>query len=119
MFFSINNHRIIPGENMADLMEATTVNFEEEVILSAGKVLVDFWAPWCGSCKMQTPILEKLAADSDVNAKICKINADENGDIAKKYSIVSMPTLILFENGKEIERFVSVQPESILKKKLG
>ena len=103
---------------MANLMEATTANFDKEVIKAAGKVLVDFWAPWCGPCKMQTPILEKLAAGGQINAKILKLNTDENTEIAQKYGIVSIPTLILFENGKEIERYVGVQPENVLKSKL-
>ncbi len=103
---------------MANLLEATTGNFDKEVIQAAGKALVDFWAPWCGPCKMQTPILEKLAASGDVKAKILKLNTDENPEIAQKYGIVSIPTLILFENGKEIERYVGVQPENVLKSKL-
>ena len=103
---------------MANLMEATTENFDKEVTQEAGKVLVDFWAPWCGPCRMQTPILEKLSAAGEIKAKIVKLNTDENGPIAQKFGIVSIPTLILFENGKEIERFVGVQPENVLKSKL-
>ena len=103
---------------MANLMEATTANFDQEVIQADGKVLVDFWAPWCGSCKMQTPILERLVTDGEIKAKILKLNADENTEVAQKYNIVSMPTLIFFENGKEIERHIGVLPENILKKKL-
>ena len=67
---------------------------------------------------MQTPILERLAAAGDISAKIFKVNTDENPDIAQKYGIVSIPTLILFENGQEVERYVGVQPENILKTKL-
>lgn len=103
---------------MANLMEATTANFEKEVIQAEGKVLVDFWAPWCGSCKMQTPILEKLVTAGEIKAKILKLNADENTEVAQKYNIASMPTLIFFENGKEIERHIGVLPETVLKKKL-
>lgn len=103
---------------MANLPETTTDNFDKEVIQTTGKVLVDFWAPWCGPCRMQTPILEKLAAGGEIRAKIYKLNTDENGPIAQKFGIVSIPTLILFENGKEVERFVGVQPENILKSKL-
>ena len=103
---------------MSNLQEATTQNFDKEVIQAAGKVLVDFWAPWCGPCRMQTPILEKLTAAGEIKAKILKLNTDENTEIAQKYGIVSIPTLILFENGKEIERFVGVQPENVLKTKL-
>jgi thioredoxin 1 len=104
---------------MGTLLEATTSNFETEVLGSKGKALVDFWAPWCGPCRMQTPILEKLTASAEIQAKIFKLNTDENPEIAQKYGIVSIPTLILFEDGKEIERFVGVQPENVLKSKLG
>jgi len=103
---------------MGTLLEATTSNFETEVLGSKGKALVDFWAPWCGPCRMQTPILEKLTASAGIEAKIFKLNTDENPEIAQKYGIVSIPTLILFENGQEIERFVGVQPENVLKSKL-
>lgn len=103
---------------MANLMEATTANFDTEVIQAGGKVLVDFWAPWCNSCRMQKPILEKLVAAGEIQAKILQLNIDQNTAIAEKYNIVSMPTLILFDNGKESERYTGVQPESILKKKL-
>ena len=103
---------------MGSLAETGTSTFEADVLKTAGKVLVDFWAPWCGPCRMQTPILERLAASGDINAKIFKVNTDENPDIAQKYGIVSIPTLILFENGQEVERYVGVQPENILKTKL-
>lgn len=103
---------------MSSLGVLTDQNFETEVAQSTGKVLVDFWAPWCGPCRMQTPILERLAA-SGVNAKILKLNTDENPGVAQKFGIVSIPTLILFENGKEKERYVGVQPEAVLKSKLG
>jgi thioredoxin 1 len=103
---------------MSNLMEATTDNFDKEVTQAAGKVLVDFWAPWCGPCKMQTPILEKIAASSDIKVKILKLNTDENPAVAQKFGIVSIPTLILFVDGKETERFVGVQPENVLKSKL-
>lgn len=103
---------------MGSLAETGTKTFEADVLKNTGKVLVDFWAPWCGPCRMQTPILERLAASGDINAKIFKVNTDENPDIAQKYGIVSIPTLILFENGQEVERYVGVQPENILKTKL-
>ena len=103
---------------MSTLMEATSQNFDKEVLEVSGKVLVDFWAPWCGPCRMQTPILERLVATGEINAKIFKLNTDDNPAIAQKFGIVSIPTLILFENGKEIGRFVGVQPENVLKTKL-
>ena len=104
---------------MTHLSEATTANFDTDILQSKGKVLVDFWAPWCGPCKMQTPILERIAAAGDINTRIFKLNTDENPALAQKYGIVSIPTLILFEDGKEVERFIGVQPENVLKSKLG
>ena len=103
---------------MSTLAETGTAKFESDVLKATGKVLVDFWAPWCGPCRMQTPILEKLAASGSINAKIFKVNTDENPEIAQKYGIVSIPTLILFNDGQEVERYVGVQPENVLKGKL-
>lgn len=103
---------------MSTLGETGTTKFENDVLKATGKVLVDFWAPWCGPCRMQTPILEKLAASGSISAKILKVNTDENPEIAQKYGIVSIPTLILFNDGQEVERYVGVQPENVLKGKL-
>ncbi len=103
---------------MGSLNEVNESNFASVVVEAKGTVLVDFWAPWCGPCRMQTPVLEKLSQDAGIKAVIVKVNTDENPSIAQKYNIVSIPTLILFKNGQEVERMVGVQPESILKVKL-
>ncbi len=103
---------------MANLIEVNESTFDAEVTSCEGKVLVDFWAPWCGPCRMQTPILEKLSQSGEVSAKIVKLNTDEAPSVAQKLGISSIPTLILFENGKEIDRMVGVQPEDVLKSKL-
>ena len=103
---------------MSSLLDVTTENFDKEVLQSTGKVLVDFWAPWCGPCRKQTPILENIAESGETSTKIVKVNTDENIPIAQKYGIMSIPTLILFENGKEIARFEGVQPENVLKSKI-
>jgi len=102
---------------MGSIAEINSGNFKAEVLDAGGTVLVDFWAPWCGPCRMQTPILEKLI-QSGTAAKITKVNTDENPDIAQKYGISSIPTLIIFKNGQEAERLVGVQPENVLKAKL-
>lgn len=103
---------------MSKLLEVNTANFDGEVLGSDGLVLVDFWAPWCGPCRMQTPILEQIVEADDLSVKIAKINTDEDPSIAQKYGISSIPTLVLFDSGKEIERFVGVQPEAVLREKL-
>ena len=100
------------------LLEIKESNFEEEVLKYGGSVLVDFWAPWCGPCRMQTPILERISGSGEISAKIAKVNTDESPSIAQKYDISSIPTLILFKEGKEVERMIGVQPEDVLKKKL-
>lgn len=103
---------------MGALIEVTGANFDSEVIRDNGLVLVDFWAPWCGPCRMQTPILEKLAKSGELNIKIAKFNTDNDPSLAQQYNISSIPTMILFRAGKEIERLVGVQPEAVLKEKL-
>lgn len=78
------------------MIKLTADNFDEEV--KEGKTLIDFWAPWCGPCRMQSPILEQLEA-SGAAVKICKVNVDEQPDLAKRFGILSIPTLILMQNG--------------------
>jgi thioredoxin 1 len=103
---------------MAGILEVTDKNFGKEVLEAPGKVLVDFWAPWCGPCRMQTPILEKLVSSGTVSAKITKLNTDENPEIAQKYGIQAIPTLIIFQDGNALERLQGVQPEGVLIAKL-
>lgn len=78
------------------MIQLTADNFDEEV--KEGKTLIDFWAPWCGPCRMQSPILEQLEA-SGAAVKICKVNVDEQPDLAKRFGVLSIPTLILMQNG--------------------
>ena len=78
------------------MIQLTADNFDEEV--KEGKTLIDFWAPWCGPCRLQSPILEQLEA-SGAAVKICKVNVDEQPDLAKRFGILSIPTLILMQNG--------------------
>jgi thioredoxin 1 len=103
---------------MSKLVEINKENYDTIVAKASGLVLIDFWAPWCGPCKMQTPILEKLAQSGETNAKIVKINTDENPDLAQKFGISSIPTMVLLKGGTELERLVGVQPESVLKQKI-
>lgn len=97
----------------------TDENFEQEVIKSKVPVLVDFWAPWCGPCKMQTPILEDLAKDYEgKKIKIAKLNVDQAQKSASKFQIMSIPTLMIFKRGKPIEQMAGVQDKKTLTEKL-
>jgi thioredoxin 1 len=83
-------------------------NFESEVINSQKPILVDFWAEWCGPCKMIAPELEKLAAEKNEQLRIGKLNVDDNRETAMKYSISSIPTLLLFKNGELVKKLIGV-----------
>ena len=97
----------------------TDQNFEEEVIKSNSlPALVDFWAPWCGPCKMLGPIIEELAEDFKGKIKIGKINVDENLETAGKYEVLGIPSLKFFKNGKIVGEMTGVQPKEILAEKI-
>lgn len=96
-------------------IEINDSNFKSEVIDSQMPVLVDFWAPWCGPCRMVAPILEELAKEYDGKVKVVKLNIDENPNTATEFGVRSIPTLILFKDGKEFEKTVGVQPKESLK----
>jgi thioredoxin 1 len=100
------------GKNVIDL---NTGNFEEQVLKSKIPVLVDFWAPWCGPCKMIAPILEDVAGELGDTARICKINVDEQGELSSKFKILSIPTLILFKNGEVFDKLVGARSKDELK----
>ena len=84
-------------------MNITSKNFEEEVLKSNLPVLVDFWASWCGPCKMMSPVVEEIANDMQGKAKVCKVNVDEEQDLATKYKAYSIPYIVLIENGEVIK----------------
>lgn len=87
-------------------------NFEEEVINSDKPVLIDFWAGWCGPCKMMSPVIEQIAEESSDTVKVCKINVDEEQTLALKYNVMSIPTFVVIKDGKETGRTVGVQDKS-------
>lgn len=96
------------------IIEVNKDNFEEEVLKSDKKVLVDFWADWCGPCKMLSPVIDKLAEELD-DVKVCKVNVDTEPTISIEYNIMSIPTLIVFENCVEVNRSVGlVSKEEVL-----
>ncbi len=99
------------------VLHVTAENFEEEVLKSDKTVLLDFWADWCGPCKMLMPIIEDVAAEM-ADAKICKINVDEEPDLASKYKIMSIPTLMVVKNGEVVKTEVGVQSKSKIKEML-
>ena len=97
-------------------IKLSSENFEKEVLKSEKPVLVDFYADWCGPCNAMAPVIEELASELDGKAKVGKINVDENSDIAVEYNVMSIPTLIIFKNGKEEKRLVGLRDkEEILK----
>jgi thioredoxin 1 len=92
-----------------DLIHLTSENFDEKI--SAGKTLVDFWADWCGPCKMVAPVIEELAAEYAGKVTVAKLDVDNEGPIAMRYNVRGIPTVILYKDGVEAQRFVGVQPK--------
>ena len=92
-------------------------NFEEEVLKKEGKVLVDFYADWCGPCKMMSPVIDKIAEENST-VKVGKVNVDENPEIASKYGIMSIPTIMIFENGNLMKKFIGLTSKSEIESEL-
>ena len=95
-------------------LKLSSENFKEEVLNSEKPVLVDFYADWCGPCNAMSPVIEELAKELEGKAKVGKINVDENSDIAVEYNVMSIPTLIVFKNGKEEKRLVGLRDKEEL-----
>ncbi|MFD2117073.1 thioredoxin [Paenibacillus yanchengensis] len=94
----------------------TKDNFNQTI--ENGVSLVDFWAPWCGPCKMQLPIVEELATEMDGKAVVAKINVDEQPELASQFGVMSIPTLIMFKDGKPVDKMVGLQSKDALKTKI-
>lgn len=92
------------------VQKITHADFQQEVLESKTTVLVDFWASWCGPCRMLTPILEELAAENP-QVKVCKVNIDEEPELASAYQVMSIPTLIVFKDGKAVNQSLGVRPK--------
>lgn len=103
------------GENIVTL---TKENFEGEVLQDKGVVLVDFWAAWCGPCRAMEPVLEELASEYKGKLKVAKLNVDDNQVVASNYEILSIPTMIVFQNGEIKKRLVGALPKKRLEEEL-
>ncbi len=110
---SYNKIKNAPAVSDSDLIEHLTAqNFAHKT--KGGLVLVDFWADWCMPCKMMAPILNDVAEAAEGTARVCKLNVDEHQSVAAKYGIRSIPTMILFKDGKEVERIVGVKQKDVI-----
>lgn len=103
---------------MSKAEKFTDDSFQEDVLKSEKPVLVDFWAEWCGPCKMIGPVVEEMAGEYEGQAKIGKVNVDENPEISTKYGIRSIPSLLIFKDGEVVDQIVGAVPKSQLKKQL-
>ncbi|PSM52187.1 thioredoxin [Campylobacter blaseri] len=100
---------------MAKYIELTSSNFD---VVKEGVALVDFWAPWCGPCRMLAPVIDELAEEFDGKAKICKVNTDEEQDLAVEYGVRSIPTLLFFKDGEIKEQLVGAQSKQAIADKI-
>ena len=103
---------------MADIKHVTDSDFQAEVLESEHPVLVDFWAPWCGPCRVVAPVLEEIAEERSENLRIVKLNIDENQQTAMNYQILAIPTMVLFRDGQEAKRIQGAMPKRRLEAEL-
>lgn len=100
------------------ILELSSATWEKEVLNSKGVIMVDFWAPWCGPCRIIAPTIEELAKEYSGKIKVGKLNTDENPDIATRYGIMGIPTIMFFKDGQRVDQIVGVVPKSTLKSKI-
>ena len=103
---------------MGNAVPVTEQNFDTEVLQSNVPVLVDFWAAWCGPCRAIAPAVEEIATEYKGRAKVVKLDVDENQDVSIRYNVQSIPTLMIFKGGKEVERLIGAYPKQTLVSKL-
>ena len=101
-----------------EALHVTDATFQEQVLESDVPVLVDFWAFWCAPCHVIAPIIEELAADYDGRVVLAKLDVDENGDTAIQYGVMSIPTMIIFKGGEEVERMIGTRPKKAIAERL-
>ena len=99
-----------------NILELTTSNFDDETKKTDAPILVDFWAEWCGPCRMVAPVLEQLAKDYAGKARVGKVNVDEHSAIAARFGVQSIPTLLLFKQGKVVEQYIGATSKDVLAK---
>ena len=101
---------------MSKYIELTNENFDKTV--NEGVSLVDFWAPWCGPCKMLAPVIDELAKDFDGKANICKVNSDEQADLASKYGVRSIPTMLFIKDGEVVDQLIGASAKQVIADKI-
>jgi len=103
---------------MGNAVVVGTQNWESDVLKTEGAVLVDFWAVWCGPCQAIAPVIDELAVEYQGKLKVCKVNTDENQDLAAQYQIMGIPTLLFFKNGKQVNKIVGAASKKNIKEKI-
>ena len=98
------------------VIELTKQNFQSEVAESKEKVLIDFWASWCGPCRMVSPIVDEIAEESPAGVKVCKVNVDEQPELAQQFQVMSIPTLLVMKDGKPVASSVGARPKQFIVK---
>ncbi len=103
---------------MGNTVDVTSKSWEEEVLKHSGAVMVDFWASWCGPCKMIAPVIDELAVEYSGRLKVCKLNTDESPDISSQYQIMGIPSLLFFKEGKLVDKMVGAASKNKFKEKI-